>query len=393
MPRIAVVYFDAGGGHRATARALADALRLQDRRWTVDLINLDEVLEPLDLTYWVTGRHGSEWYNWWLRTGWTIGSALLIYTTHATIRFMSPRHIRVLRRYWRRHARPDLVISVIPHFNRQLYESVRAEAPGVPFVTLLTDLADYPPRFWIERQDQHFICGTGHAAQQAAFRGGPKASIWKVSGMVLHPSFYKARSLEQTAGRRRLGLEPDRLTGIVLFGGYGSRTMLKVARHAMSSSAQMIFLCGHNQRLADRLRAIRFPFPVHVEGFTENIADFMRLGDFFIGKSGPGSISEALLMGLPVVVESNVRTLVHERYNVEWIRDQQLGVVVKNFKKLPRAIEQLADTEVRRRMGRRARNLNNRAVFEVPDILELILQGKKPDPDLAVDRLELESSR
>ena len=43
-----------------------------------------------------------------------------------------------------------MLISVIPHFNRQLHESWAAACPGKPFVTLITDLADFPPRFWIE---------------------------------------------------------------------------------------------------------------------------------------------------------------------------------------------------------------------------------------------------
>jgi len=47
-------------------------------------------------------------------------------------------------------------------------------------------------------------------------------------------------------------------------------------------------------------------------------------------------------MGLPVIVESNPRTLAHERCNVKWIREQQLGVLVKNFRRLLAAIEQLA---------------------------------------------------
>jgi UDP-N-acetylglucosamine:LPS N-acetylglucosamine transferase len=381
MVRIAVVYFDAGGGHRASARALVDAIRLQGRRWSVELVNLDDVLEPVDPGYRITGKRGSEWYNWWLRSGWTVGSPALISVTHAAIRVLGSAQRRLLRRCWRR-LRPDLVISVVPHFNRPLYESLRAEAGGVPFITLLTDLADYPPHFWIERQQQHFICGTERAARQAAVRGGPEARVWRVSGMVVNPRFYEVRPADRSAGRRRLGLDPNQLTGVVSFGGYGSRKMLSVARHASSSRAQLIFLCGHNQRLAERLRTLRFPFPVHVEGFTENIADLMALGDFFIGKTGPGSISEALLMGLPVIVESSPRTLAHERYNIEWIREQQVGVVLPSFRELPAVIEHLAVPEARRLMRRRAAELNNRAVFEVVDILELVLQGRKPAPAL-----------
>ena len=87
-------------------------------------------------------------------------------------------------------------------------------------------------------------------------------------------------------------------------------------------------------------------------------------------------------MGLPVIVESSPRTLAHERYNIEWIREQQVGVVLPSFRELPAVIEHLAVPEARRLMRRRAAELNNRAVFEVVDILELVLQGRKPAPAL-----------
>jgi len=209
--------------------------------------------------------------------------------------------------------------------------------------------------------------------------------------MVLHPNFYETRSLDRAAMRSLLGLAPHTLTGVVLFGGHGSKRMLNLARQAMLSSAQMIFLCGHNRRLADQLRALRFPNGAHVEGFTENVSDFMRLGDFFVGKPGSGSISEAVSMGLPVIVESGPHTLANERYNIEWIREQGLGLVIRRCKELPAAIEQLADPGVRGQMRRRARALNNRAVFEVVEIVESILYGERPDLDLATD-LQHESS-
>jgi len=41
----------------------------------------------------------------------------------------------------------------------------------------------------------------------------------------------------------------------------------------------------------------------------------MQLSDYFVGKLGPESVSEALVIGLPVIVERNARTMVQERYN------------------------------------------------------------------------------
>ena len=87
--------------------------------------------------------------------------------------------MRVLEEFWRQ-SRPDMVVSLVPNFNRALCESLARALPGAPFVTILTDIADYPPHFWIERQDQHFICGSAKAVEQARALGHPTDKIHRV---------------------------------------------------------------------------------------------------------------------------------------------------------------------------------------------------------------------
>jgi len=380
MPRVAVVYLEAGGGHRAAAHALADAIRLQGRDWTLDLLNLDLELQSIDPLYRLTGIHGYELYNWTLRHGWTIGSAQQIRMLHAMVWALYPLQVQVWRKRWR-ELRPDLVLSVSPHFNRAMYSSLAVEQPGTPYVTLFTDLADYPPHFWVEDLEQHCICATDRAADQAASAKGGR--IWRTSGMVIHPRFHESITKDRAQGRRELGLDPHLPTGLVLFGGYGSSRMMEIATraaqsHSASRPVQMIFLCGRNRKLADRLRKLTLPYPVAIREFTNDVAGFMALSDFLIGKPGPGSISEALAMRLPVIVESNLRTLAQERYNVQWIRERGVGVVIPSFKSLAGALDQILDPGIRGEMLRRINRMQNRAVFEVPDILERILE-ERPD--------------
>ena len=64
-----------------------------------------------------------------------------------------------------------MVVSLVPNFNRALFESLEKASPGTPLVTILTDFADYPPHFWMEKQAQYLICGTDKAAEQARATG------------------------------------------------------------------------------------------------------------------------------------------------------------------------------------------------------------------------------
>jgi hypothetical protein len=374
MKRIVLAYFNAGGGHRAAVRALDDAIQGQGCQWSTTLLDVDRVLESIDPIYRSTGMRGGDLYNWTLRRGWTAGSARVIPIMHGVIRLLHSRQVRLLREHWRA-LRPDLVVSVIPHLNRALYESLHAEFPEIPFVTLITDLADYPPHFWFEPQDQHFICGSDIAVEQARAAGIEQRNIWQVSGMILHPRFYQEMRGDRAEQRRNLGLDPDLPVGLVLFGGYGSQSMVRIAKHlaVAKTRTQLIFLCGRNRALFKQLQGLRFPFPVHVQGFTEHVAHYMWLSEFFIGKPGPGSVSEALAMRLPVIVEAGSKTLAQERYNVEWITEQGVGLPVARTKDFPQAVSSILKPAAYRAITERIQALSNRAVFEVPRVLENIL--------------------
>ena len=91
---------------------------------------------------------------------------------HLLIRLFHARQVRMLEQFWR-ESRPDMVVSLVPNFNRALGESLRRALPGAPLVTILTDIADYPPHFWMERQEQYFICGSDRAVEQALAMGHP----------------------------------------------------------------------------------------------------------------------------------------------------------------------------------------------------------------------------
>jgi UDP-N-acetylglucosamine:LPS N-acetylglucosamine transferase len=98
----------------------------------------------------------------------------------------------------------------------------------------------------------------------------------------------------------------------------------------------------------------------------------MRMGDFFIGKPGPGSLSEALHLGLPVVVTRNAWTMPQERYNTQWVREQGFGLVLPSFRHIAPAVRQLLEELPRYR--EKVAALRNRAVFELPGLLERILR-------------------
>lgn len=383
VKKLDFVFFDAGGGHRAAAHALAHVFRDRQRPVEVRLVNLQELLDSIDIFRKLTGFRLQELYNVMLKKGWTLGSPQLTAGMHFVIRLFHRRQVHLLEKLWLRSL-PDLVVSLVPNFSRALAESLQRALPAVPLVTIVTDLADYPPHFWIERavegQNVFLICGTDKAVEQSLAMGHAPTRVIRVSGMILNPGFYEIAPLtaeERAAARIRLGFQPEQPVGLVLFGGQGAQVMLDIARRL--PGRQLLLICGHNARLAESLKryAPHHGAPLFIEGFTKEVPKYMQLADYFIGKPGPGSISEAVAMRLPVIVERNAWTLPQERYNTEWVRDQGVGIVLPNFREIASAVDMLLEPSAYARFRAATGRLNNRAVFEIPGILESIVETTK----------------
>ena len=376
MKKIHVIFHDAGGGHRNAAVALQTVAVQQQRPWQVELVQFQELTDRFDVLRRLTGIRIQEQYNVLLQNGWTLGSVYLLRLLQATIRLFHRPLVRLLENFWRENP-ADLLVSVIPHFNREICESWNKVYPGRPFVTLITDLADFPPRFWIEPlKEQYVIAGSERAAEQARALGHDDAHIFRTSGMILRPEFYVADNSDPIALRKELGLRPDLTTAIVLFGGHGSKVMYEITEQldAAQLPIQLILICGRNDELAAKFNAHPWRMPVKVIGFTKEIHKLMRAADFLIGKPGPGSIAEAMVRKLPVLIECNSWTLPQERYNAQWVEEKRVGIVLHSFREVVSGVQRILDPATLAEFRKNVAALDNRAIFEIPEILDKLLR-------------------
>lgn len=76
------------------------------------------------------------------------------------------------------------------------------------------------------------------------------------------------------------------MTLLISFGGYGSAVAAKILDHLDGSGSpiQSIVLCGRNDKL---LASLTGRPRCHAVGFTDRVADYMRIADVFVGKPGP----------------------------------------------------------------------------------------------------------
>jgi 1,2-diacylglycerol 3-beta-galactosyltransferase len=137
--------------------------------------------------------------------------------------------------------------------------------------------------------------------------------------------------------RRRLGLIPDVPTVLIVGGGDGMGGIVEQSRavgerlasdgsgDADGASYQMVVVCGNNAAAEQELSSTDWGAGVivQVNGFVNNMDEYMRASDAIVTKAGPGTIAEASICGLPCVLSSYLPG--QEAGNVPYVEENGFG--------------------------------------------------------------------
>jgi len=330
--RLLLLFADTGGGHRSTAYAVAQALRgLYDEQAQVELVDVLADYAPwpfdrLDDVYpdmvrvrgwpWAAGYHLSD------------GPRRVALITRICWPFVRAALLRLL------HDHPaDAIVCCHPLFNhlilRVLAEigpsaSLRVTLAKTPLITLVIDLVT-AHAFWFVPGVTCCLVPTEEGRRRALACGLP-AERTLVTGLPVSAQFVMAAQQDSLDVRRRLGLQADRPVVLFAGGAEGMGPLRRLCRAVIDSGvqAQLVVVTGRNGRLQARLAADRWPLPVRVEGFVHNMHEWMRAADLLVTKAGPSTISEALVMGLPIVLSGALPG--QEQPNVDYVVQAGAGV-------------------------------------------------------------------
>jgi 1,2-diacylglycerol 3-beta-galactosyltransferase len=334
---------DTGGGHRAGATAVARRLAL-DRPGEFEVHIVDPaaaaspgVLARTEALYGPLIQHA--------RWAW----AALYHATNsrAAVSLMRRSALRPLRATLAgmvASLRPAAIVSFHPLLNHLAAEAVAGRSPRVPVITVITDLVDVHAGWACRDVDAVVIPSPG--GLDRCRRAGIPAHRCHQLGLPVDAAFARPvpTGEERAALRRRLGLADDRFTVLVCSGADGSGRIDRHARAIAMSGLDvgLAVICGNNRRVRDRLAGLRdahgHEVPVH--GFVDNMAEWMRAADLVVTKAGPGTITEALCSGLPLLLTWYVPG--QERGNLEWLVDTGAGRYVPGDRELLDAIAELA---------------------------------------------------
>lgn len=357
--RIMFLISDTGGGHRASAQALSAAFeQLYPHR-----------VNSLIVDFWteIVGKpfeHFPEGYSFlaknpplW-RAAWNYGRFPI--TRRLTEEFSNVVGNRNFRNALAEF-RPHLIVSVHPLTQFIPLRVLRTMPHRPPFVTVCTDLGGAHPT-WFHRDVDLCFVPTDNV-RRIAHRCGLKDRQLRQFGLPVRPAFWREGHDKQTM-RSSLGLDANIPVVLIVGGGDGvggvgriaSTVANRVARSISPVGAQIVVVCGKNQRLRTQLEKQSWPVRASIHGFVQNMSEWMAASDLIISKAGPGTIAEALIRGLPIILSGYLPG--QEAPNVSFVTQSGIGA----FSRDPSAIADtvvrwLADPDALARRARRAKAL------------------------------------
>jgi 1,2-diacylglycerol 3-beta-galactosyltransferase len=337
--RILILMSDTGGGHRSAAEAIADALtRLNGdsvRVSITDFLTLSGF--PLALSRSLYARvihHPRLW-----RRIFRLADRPLLPWLEA-----GPAGRLLLRGIERAvgASAPDVAVSVHPLATSALTRALARLGRSVPTVVIVTDMVCVHTA-WAAPQAAASAVATPAAGARLRSLGVPAERI-SVVGLPVAYRFGQAQP-DKSILRQSLGIEPNARTILLVGGGEGAGGMEQQvdALDQGQLGVQMVVVAGRNARLEQQLRRRDWGAPVKVLGFVRNMPELMHTADLLVTKAGPGTISEALVRGLPLIITSALPG--QEEGNVGYVVDGGAGIETKTTGDLVQAVRRLTGPE------------------------------------------------
>ncbi|HSO27777.1 MAG TPA: glycosyltransferase [Anaerolineales bacterium] len=227
---------------------------------------------------------------------------------------------RSIRKLVRQHP-SDLIVSVHPFANEPVLRALGPNRP--PFITVVTDLVT-THAFWYHRRTDLCIVPT-RAAGKRALEMGLHPDQLEVIGLPVAQRFCQP-SGDRQALRARLGWPQDLPMTLMVGGGEGMGPLEKMveAINKAQLPTGLAIVAGRNLALKERLESREWPLPTFVYGFVREMPDFMQAADILVTKAGPGTISEAFLAELPIILYSRLPG--QEDGNVQYVVSKGAGM-------------------------------------------------------------------
>ena len=345
--RILFLFSDTGGGHRSATEAMIEALELEfPGRFEPRMVDFFREYYPSPL------RFAPEIYPPISRVPQAWRFTFRAFDSKGRARAVTQISYPYVRRGAKRLVREnpaDLIVSVHPLVNAHLVRAMR-HSP-IPYLTVVTDLVS-THALWYDRRADLVVVPTEEARDKAVEYGIAEGNL-RVIGLPVADRFSKSLD-DRKAWRERMGWRVDLPVILLVGGGDGMGPLKRVAKAINEArlKATLVVICGRNAELKADLEKVDWKLPVHLYGFTTEMPQFMAASDMLVTKAGPGTISEAFISGLPLVLYARLPG--QEDGNVSYVEKLRAGVWAPRPREVVDALRRWVDDPAARQRAAEA---------------------------------------
>jgi 1,2-diacylglycerol 3-beta-galactosyltransferase len=331
IPKILILFSDTGGGHRSAAQAVIEALEEKHPgEFALDMVDVFKAYAPYPL------NRMPDLYPVMVKAPnlWRLGYRMLDGRRRTSVVMDSIwPWIRPAAKQLVREHPADLVLCVHPLFNAPVLRALGKHHP--PYITVVTDLIT-TPYYWFHRRVDICVVPT-EEVRRNALKSGLSVDQVKLLGLPVGKKFM--RPGDRTGVRNRLGWPLDRPMVLLVGGGEGMGPLFDTARTIaeLNPECGLCVIAGKNEKLRQRLVSAEWKIPVFIYGFTTDMPDLMKAADILVTKAGPGTISEALVTGLPMILYSRIPG--QEDGNVRYVVEEGAGRWAPGAEKTAKAVQ------------------------------------------------------
>ncbi|MBU2221694.1 MAG: hypothetical protein KJ722_03655, partial [Candidatus Omnitrophica bacterium] len=328
-----IVHASVGGGHKSAALALCDGFKEKYPDAQVQVLDILSFNNPIFTYFYSSGYSMLAIY---LKFIWM---ALYYLSTYTIIRnifqFISLLHSQKFVNYLIRNE-PDIILCthfLAPYIVSYLKKEKRISSR---LVTVITDFRAHP--IWISSECDDYVVACSHTVGDLTRRGVDPAKI-KVLGIPVNKRFVEL-------GKEKIPVESG-FRVLLATGSLGFMLMEDIA-DMLHKEINLTIVCGRNKLLFKRLKKKKY-HNVDLFGFTDQMPELMRQASLLVTKPGGLSISEGLVMEIPLVFidgipgQESENSEVLQRCGCSWQvrRLKDIHEIIMDLKNNPQRVELL----------------------------------------------------
>jgi 1,2-diacylglycerol 3-beta-galactosyltransferase len=383
MEKIVFAMIEAGGGHKAPARAVMEALEeAYPGRYETTMMDFIKDIGSVK----VDAAHKKSWkllleYPTFTHIMYQIQNTLGPVTRAVLYRTMVAPAIQDAVRFVKR-ARPALVFSTHYFATMALLEARRRSGVDFRIITYQTEMFTFHAPWRLPDTDW-YLTASDRAAQAAA-TNGIKWSKIKSFPYPIRPSFLSSRR-DRAVVAEELALDRDRKTFLFSFGNQGAGLIVQflIALDLLGIPLNVIVVTGLNRALRVRLSANRNLLQnlrIVPVGYANNMNELIDVSDVCFIKPGPATMMECMHLRKPIIFNAAATPCEQEHANYAVFRGvgkftdgnpMLFGIAARHFLK----------EEVRQDVARRYERLAIRnGAAEIAAFVDSVARGDDPRP-------------